>query len=569
MKKLLDIMRLTANKKKDLLLSILFGYLAGVTAVGLFAANGYLISRAALEPPLYVLITMVAVVKIGSFVRALSRYVERYYSHRATFTMLSDIRVHFYGKLEGVAPRLMANYRSGDLLARVVGDVETMQNLFLRVVYPPVVMLIVFLTTILFVSFYSAQVALIFIGGLLLTGLMIPAWFALKQRKVSSNIRKKRAYFSSEVTEWLQGFRELKIHNQLSNKEQQLLNASESYINAQQKAEKEQNKSQTVNLLFTLGISWAVLAWAGYLVATGDLDGVFLAMLVMVSLTVFELSTPMAAVPNHFEESEKAAKRLAEVVHIQKEARTDEVVENVMDEPLVIQFEKVSYTFPNEHRKTLNNITLNIPAGSKTAIVGPSGSGKSTLLQLLMNLAEPTEGEIYFNGVSSIKIDQESIRRKAKVILQDNHFFYGTVKDNLLLTSPWTDEQLKQLLNDVQLPHLNLLDLVMEKGQNLSGGEKQRLAMARAIAKEGNLWLLDEPTSALDPHTERCLYQLLESKAKNDTVVVTSHKLLGLEKMNQIIVMDQGEIIEKGTFPDLIQAKGYFYQLVEIEKSII
>ncbi|MDE5414802.1 thiol reductant ABC exporter subunit CydC [Alkalihalobacterium chitinilyticum] len=571
MNELLNTIRIIMLKKKDVILSIVFAYIAGITAVGLFAANGYLISKAALQPPLYVLLIMVAVVKIGSILRATSRYGERYYSHRATFTMLSDLRVHFFDRLEKLAPSLLTKYRSGDLLARIVGDVESLQNFFLRVLYPPIIMVTVFLSTILFVSFYSLAIVILLTIGLILTGVLIPAWFAYKQKKVSNRMREERGHLSTEVTEWFHGFREFKIHQTLEDKEQQLVAASNAYIQEDQQAGQHSLYNQSINTAVSLMIVWAVLAVGAYSVANGSLDGLFLAMLVMVSLTVFDHSTPMAAFPVYYEESERAATRLGAVVKEDDQSMTSTVeMRSFPSGAPSIELKGVHLTFPGEKRKTLSDVNLYLPAGSKTAVVGPSGSGKSTLLSLMLKLQTANEGKLLISGTNVNEFEPESVWKNSNVILQENHFFHGTVKENLLLASnDLTDEDLKQLLVAVQLPHLELSDTVFEKGQNLSGGERQRLAMARAVAKGASFWLLDEPTSSLDSWTEQRLYELLYKKAKEDTVVVVSHRLEGLEQMDQIIVMDQGKIVEMGTFTELMKAKGYFYQLKQIEKNIL
>ncbi|WP_078551801.1 thiol reductant ABC exporter subunit CydC [Bacillus alkalicellulosilyticus] len=567
---LISITKLLMKKKRDVILSIVFGYLAGITAVGLFAANGYLISRAALEPPLYVLITMVAVVKFGSFLRATSRYAERYYSHRATFTMLSEIRVHFYEKLEQVAPKLYQRFQSGDLLSRVVGDVESLQNYFLRVLYPPILMVTIFLSTLLFISFYSIDIVIILTIGLILTGIIVPAWFAQKQKRIGTQKRDERGKLSTEVTEWFYGFRELKLHSQLEEKKQKVTNLSTNYIHQQSQEDTKLVYNQSINTAIALVISWAVLAMGVFLVSTGQLDGLFLAMLVMVSITVFEHSTPMSTFSNYYEESNLAARRLQKVSE-ESEIKTDKKpVKSLSHAAPSIELNRVSLTFPGEYRHTLQDVSLHLPAGSKTAIVGPSGSGKSTLLQLLLTLQEPSHGRIHIDGISIEELEKEKLWEKVSIIFQENHFFYGTLKDNLLLQdSTYSDDQLTGLLADVQLSGFSLDDQVLEKGQNLSGGEKQRLAMARAIAKNGSLWLLDEPTSSLDTWTERKIYEVMFRKAKSATIVLVSHRLNGLEAMDQIVVMDKGEIVETGTYKELLDKKGYFYKMKEIEQSVI
>lgn len=570
MKDLAIVIKLMMLEKKDIFLSILLGFTAGIAAVGLFASSGYLISKAALMPPIYALTVMIALLKLFGFARALSRYGERYFSHRATFTILSNLRVSFYEKLEPLAPGIFQKYRSGDLLSRIVGDVESLQNFFLRVFYPPIVLVIVFLSTIFFLSFYSVYIALVILLGLLLTGFVVPTIFAWKQRKILSRVREERGRLSTEVTELLYGFRDLKIYRKLAEKEDQLVQASDSYQKEQEREGVQAMFNQSVNSFASLSVSWLVLALGAFLVVEGDLNGLFLAMLVMISLTVFENATPMAVFPNHLEDSRRAATRLYSVVREEyKGNREDPVGTLPAGVALDVQLEEVSFTFPEESRAALNEISLNLPAGSKTAIVGPSGSGKSTVLQLLLKIQEAGSGLVRICGLPIARVAQENLWENTNVVLQENHFFYGSIRDNLLLAGEeLEDPSLLSALVKVRLDHLSLDDQVLEKGENLSGGEKQRLAIARAMLKGGRLWLLDEPTSSVDVLTEKAIYDQLFEQAKEDTLVLVSHRLTGLEKMDQIIVLEQGRIVETGSFKELMERKGYFYEMKQIEKSV-
>lgn len=235
MKGLAEVTKVMMAEKKDILLSIIAGFIAGIAAVGLFAASGYLISKSALAPPLYALIVLTSTVKLLGFVRALSRYGERFFSHRATFTILSNLRVSFFERLEPLAPRIFQHYRSGDLLARIVGDVESLQDYFLRVFYPPIVLVMVFLATILFTMFFSVYTAVVLLVGLVLTVFVVPALFSLRQERIDSRVREGRGALSTEVTELFQGFRDLKIYRQLADKEEALLQSSDDYVAEQER----------------------------------------------------------------------------------------------------------------------------------------------------------------------------------------------------------------------------------------------------------------------------------------------------------------------------------------------
>ncbi|MBU8906200.1 thiol reductant ABC exporter subunit CydC [Desertibacillus haloalkaliphilus] len=574
------IVKQVMTDKRGISLSILFGFLSGIAAVGLFATSGYLISKAALLPPLYVLTFSIAFLKLFSIIRAVSRYAERYFSHRATFTILSQLRALFFQRLEPFVPSIFEKYRSGDLLSRIVGDVESLQHFFLRVYYPPIVMLLVFLSTVLFTLFFSIEVAFLFIVGLVITGFLVPLWFARKQKRVENEVSEFRSLLSSEVTELMLGFLDLKLYQELGLREKELSDLSNQYITKQNQSKKQMVYSHVINHWVALLVSWSILSLGAFLVARDHLDGVFLAMLVMISLTVFETSTPMAAFPLHFEDSRRASHRLLSVVDKHRRKAIDEPgygSENV--EPLssgAILLKNVSYRFPDEERLALHDVTISLPSGSKTAIVGPSGSGKSTLLNLLLKIYHQYDGEIIIGGKNLTNVKEKEVWKNMNPVLQTNHFFYGTIRDNLLSDRTVTDEDMLHALSVVKLDHFSLEDFVLEKGTNLSGGEKQRLAIARVLVKAETLsdrsgipiWILDEPMSSIDALTERRIYKHLFQQYEGHTMILVSHRLTGLEEMDQIIVMDKGEVIESGTFQELMNMKGYTYRLKQIEQSI-
>ncbi|WP_226035184.1 thiol reductant ABC exporter subunit CydC [Aquibacillus saliphilus] len=572
MRDLQKVIKLMLMEKKDIILAIFLGFIAGISSVGLFAASGYLISKAALTPPFYALIILTSTVKLLGFVKAFAKYGERLYSHRATFTILSNLRVAFFEKLEPLVPNVFHKYRSGDLLGRVVGDVESLQNFFLRVFYPPLVLLLVFVSTIFFTSFYSMAIAVILLVGFLLTAIVIPGLFSLRQMKINGRVRQERGDLSTEITELMYGFRDLKLFQQLDLKQDQLLAQSQTYINEQKQENINKVYSQSFNGFITFIISWFVLAVGAYLVIDGTLDGIFLAMLVMISLTVFEPAAPMAVFPIYMQESRDASTRLYDVVDdpdIQVSEATT-TVDQLPDAAPALIFRDIRFGYMGDWRTTIPKLSLSIPSGSKTAIVGASGSGKSTLLQLVLKLQQVQSGEIYWNQHDISTVSGNAMWEQAKVVLQENHFFYGTIRENLLLADTELDDVLlKSVLAKVQLNLFSLDDHVSENGENLSGGEKQRLAIARALLKKGHLWVLDEPTSSLDSRTEQSIYHHLFAQAENDTLLLVSHRLTGLEKMDQIIVMDHGQIIESGSYSELMEKQGYFYQMKTLEDSLL
>lgn len=569
MNSLWTITKWMMKEKKDIIFSIFFGYTAGLAAVALFAASGYLVSRAGLVPPLYALMVPVVLIKLFGVIRAGSRYRERLASHRATFTILSELRVRFYRQLEPLVPNIFAKYRSGDLLARVVGDVESLQNYFLRVFYPPIILVLVFLSTIFFVTFFSMTVSLWLLFGVFVTGFVIPIFFAGIRAKHDQEIRALRGDLSSGVTEMMYGYRDLLLHDQLGRTRDDLLDRSDRYAAAQRQDVTNQFFNSSLVVAASLLVSWGVLAIGAYLVVDGELNGLFLAMLVMMSLTAFENVTPMAVFPGHYADSKQAANRLLEVVEPSEQivaaeaARSDLSLRTAPD----IAFDRVSYRYPDTFRDVLDTVNVMLPSGSKTVIVGPSGSGKSTLLQLLLAFVRPDAGDVLMDNNRLSEVTQESVWSQASVVMQENHFFFGTVRENLALAGDFSDDELEMALRSVRLG-FSLDEPVLEKGANLSGGERQRLAIARALLKNGVLWILDEATSALDARTESDVFAEIFRQADTATLVMVSHRLTGLEQFDQIIVMEAGRIVESGSYDELMRARGMFYELKQIEQDV-
>ncbi|WP_128100159.1 thiol reductant ABC exporter subunit CydC [Paenibacillus sp. DCT19] len=573
MSELAILSKAMVQERKDILLSILGGFIAGIAGVGLFSASGYMIAQTVFAPPLYTLIVLTSMVKLLGFVRAASRYGERLYSHRATFSMLSRLRTSFFAKLIPVTPGILNKNRSGDLLARIVGDVESLQNYFLRVAYPPIIVIMVFLSTVLFTSVYSFLVACLLVLGMLITAFVVPGIVLLGQRKIHGRVRQQRALLSTEVTEVLYGFRDLKVYGQLEQREQQLQQTSAALAFEQQRAAGHLLRGQSMHIFVTYLVTWGVLVVGAWLIMDGSLAGVYLAMLILATQTVFEEATAMAILPVYKQDSEHAARRLTETVQSPdmqsaQPGQPDGLC--TTEQAISIRLSHVTFQYEGEWRAALNDISITFPPGSKTAIVGPSGSGKSTIVDLLLKLREPASGDIQLNDVSLSKLDEERIWQAANVVLQQSHFFKGTVRDNLLLQGEeHADEQLTAVLEKVQLPNMLLSDLVYEKGENLSDGEKQRLAMARAMLRSGRIWLLDEPTSSLDYVTEQRVLQEVFAQAADDTLLLICHRLTGLEKMDQIVVMDRGKVVETGSFTELMEQKGYFYEMKNIELQMI
>lgn len=553
-----ELYELIWREKKDILLALLFGTISGITSVALFAQSGLLISQAALMPPFYIILILTAFLKIFGVAKSASKYAERLISHRATFQILSDIRLRFFDRLEPVASKLFSQYQSGDLLSRITQDVATLQNFFLRVVYPPLVALLVFLCTVVFTLFFSIWIALALFIGFLLVAVVIPCLFLLKKRPASTY----KPQLMNETAEYLYGFSELKHYHQLEMKQTIVTRLSDAYTAEKKKEQQILVNMQLLNQAATLLIVFIVVLLGAYFVSIESLDGLFLAMLILIALTVFETAIPLATIPYHYKQSAQAISRLQEFTHVKEEG-------SIMFghiEPFEIRADKLGFSYASEWKPALQNCSFTIQPGEKIAVVGPSGSGKSTLFQLLMKSITPTSGILSMKNLPYEKIDSDSLWQLMSIQLQHNHFFSGTVRDNLLIADEKaTDEVLVNVLTRAQLS-LSLQHAVYEKGENLSGGEKQRLAFARVLLKDSAIWLLDEPFTSLDTVTEQRLFQEMLDATIHKTLLFISHKLTGLEKMDRIFVLQDGCLIECGHFDELMANEGLFFDMYNQDK---
>ncbi|MBD8033016.1 thiol reductant ABC exporter subunit CydC [Solibacillus merdavium] len=550
-----ELVAMIWQDKKDVLLALLAGTISGLTAVALFAQSGLLISKAALMPPFYIILILTAFLKLFGVTKSASKYAERYISHRVTFKFISIVRMNFFKKLLPQA-HVLNNYKSGDLLTRITGDVEQLQNFFLRVLYPPFIAFFVFIVVILFSLFFSPWISLLLLIGIVLTSIVVP-YILFRRRPYSTSTLEKKE-LTILATEYFYGYRDLILHHQNESKAEELSALYKAYGNSRRKELDQEQTSYLWNQLIALFTSFSVVFVGAYLTAVGQLDGLYLALIVLISLTVFESAVPLALVPIFARHTKNAVDRLEEITSKNESDGTlhlKGVIQN-------IQLHDVSYWYPSAARPALEQLSLNIQAGEKIAIIGPSGCGKTTLLQLLMKEIKRTSGEIYVNTTDINAISSQSMYAHMSTMLQHNHFFSGTIKSNLLMANDEaSDEAIQKVLQKAQL-NKNLEDPVFEKGGNLSGGEKQRLAFARLLLKDSDLWIVDEPFTSLDVQTEKILFNTLHEEAANKTVVMVTHSLADLDRFDRICVMLRGQIVECGSHQQLLAKKGLYCEML-------
>ena len=569
MKSMTWLRRLMLPYWRHILLALILSALTITSHIGLMATSAYLLARAALHPPILDLMVTIVGVRFFGLSRAVFRYLERYVSHDVTFRVLSQIRVKFYQGLEPLAPARLLNFRSGDLLSRIVADVEIQQNLFLRVLAPPFVALLVLLGYGLFLARYDVRFSVILAACFLVGGLGIPWAIKGLSRGVGSKLVALKAELNTQVADTILGITELVAYGQDQAYLDKIQGTDEKLRGQQRRIARLTGLSSALmGMIANLGL-WFVLVLGILLVEKGKLSGVNLGMLALGTFSSFEALFPLALVPHHLEQNRAAADRLLELIEAEAAVKNSRELSPKPD-GLDLAFQEVSFRYDQDEPWALNHLSFRIPQQGKVAIVGPSGAGKTSVVNLLLRFWEYDEGRIDLGEHSLREYTQEDARCLMGVVTQRTHLFNATIRENLLLAKPEaTDEELIQASQQAKL-HDFILSLpqgydsyVGEGGFKLSGGQRQRLAIARVFLKNAPILILDEAMAGLDPLTEREVmdevYQLMEGR----TTLVITHRLIGLEKMDEILVLDRGQIVERGKHDELLGQKGLYRMLWE------
>ncbi len=568
-----------------ILLALLLSTLTISSHIGLMVTSSYLLARAALQPPILDLMVAIVGVRFFGIARAVFRYLERLVSHDLTFRVVSRLRVLVYQEIEPLAPAQLVEFRSGDLLSRIVGDVEVQQNLFLKILAPPIVAILVLLGYGGFLAGFDQRLSFLLAGFFLAAGVVIPFLIRALSRDAGSHRVKAKARLHILILDMLQGMPELLMFGQSETILQNVQDVQNELSQADRKLAKASGISNALmGVTMNLGM-WCVLVLGIVLVEKGQLNGLYLGMLALGVLSSFEAVTPIPASLQQLEENQAAGKRLRLTkqgkgnLRKEKENGTDlgildrgEISKLLppVPEELGIEFREVSFRYNQEEPWALEDISLNIPYQKRVGIVGQSGAGKSSLVNLLLRFWDFEQGEIRLGGFNLKDFDPDDVRAQFGVVTQRTHLFHATVKENLLLAKPEaTDEELYEATQRAQIHDFILSlpqgydSLIGEEGMKLSGGQQQRLAIARVLLKNAPILILDEATNGLDPVTERDVLEEIYSLMQGRTTLVISHHLWAIKDMDEIYVLDQGKVVERGRHEMLLAQKGFYRKLWE------
>ncbi len=531
---------------------IVLALLTAFAAITLLTLSGWFISASAIaglggDVLLFNFMLPAAQIRALAIGRTLGRYGERLVTHEATFRVLTEIRVWFFAQLIPLALGRLSESRSGDLLTRMTADIDALDALYLRLLAPTVVAAIGVTAVTVFLYAYAPLISLSTGVLLIIASVVIPLIFNRLGKDSAENTVTLAASLRLRQLELLQGMTDLLANQAYSRFSDSFVKNSTRLI----ETEADNNRLTALSSALTLLLSQLALLVALILVALGYKDGVLsgadIAIVLFCVLAAFELVQPLPQALQMLGKTQAAAQR---VRHLATLTPTIDIANSPKALPNRYDLHLNNVSFCYSESLVLKNLNLSIPHGAKIAIIGASGSGKTTLLQLLTRHYDPQHGEILLGNVAIKYLNHDELLSCFGVLSQRSQLFAATIKDNLLIAKPHaTQNELNEAINFAGLTQFigRLTDgihtWVGESGAKISGGEARRIALARLYLKNSPILLLDEPTEGLDAKTERDVLTALASFAHNKTLVMVTHRPVGLELVDVVYKMEQGRFL--------------------------
>ncbi|WAA12921.1 thiol reductant ABC exporter subunit CydC [Fervidibacillus halotolerans] len=553
--------------------TILLGMMTVLAASLLNFTSGYLITRAA-EMPLNILMIYVPVVLVRAFgiARPVARYLERLAGHNAVLKILSSMRVKLYDMLEPQALFVRSRFQTGDLIGTLADDIEHLQDAYIRTIFPTITALFLLLYSVITLAVYDWLFALWMFLCLSVIIFVYPLFslYILKKKQMKEKESKGDQYRA--LTDAVLGISDWVI----SGKKERFIRKYVEMSGKTHEAQREiafWNQSRTFQLHVISGlITIFVGFWAGHEAMSGNILPTYIASFTLVTFPILESLIPVSHAVERIPSYQESLQRIDQINKtVPKEQKKEESVK--LGEKPVIEIKNVSYKYDGGKEEAVKSLNLSIPHGQKIAILGRSGSGKSTLLQLLLGVRSPQTGEILIDDTPPEKYGDQ-IFDLVGVLNQKPYLFATTVENNIRLgKEDATKEEIERVIRQVGLDQYihslpKGLDTQMEEaGQRFSGGERQRIALARILLKDTPVVVLDEPTVGLDPETELDLLSTMFNVLKEKTVILITHHLIGLEKMDQIIFMDKGRIKMSGSHKQLMETDERYRQLYQLDRG--
>ncbi|MEV0255311.1 thiol reductant ABC exporter subunit CydD [Streptomyces sp. NPDC050732] len=557
-------------------LALLLGSLALASAVGLMATSGWLISRASEQPPVMYLMIAVTATRAFGIGRAVFRYAERLVSHDAVLRMLADTRVAVYRRLERLSPAGLRGARRGDLLSRLVADVDALQDYWLRWLLPASAAAVVGAGAVGFTSWLLPEAGAVLAAGLLAAGVGVPLVSGAVASRAERKLAPARGRLATRVADLLTGTAELTVAGALRRRTAKAAEADAELTRIASRGATATALGDGLGALVT-GLTVAAAALVGVqAVHDGRLSGVALAAVVLTPLAAFEAVMGLPLAVQYRQRVRKSAERVYEVLDAPVPVPEPAVPAEAPRTPFPLRVEglRARYEGQSADAPALAGVGLTLDRGRRIAVVGPSGAGKTTLAQVLLRFLGAYEGTYTLGGTDAAALDGDTVRGMVGLCAQDAHIFDSSVRENLLLAKKdATDSELRAALERARLDGWvdslpdGLDTLVGEHGARLSGGQRQRLALARALLADFPVLVLDEPAEHLDLPTADALTADLLAATEGRTTLLITHRLAGLDAVDEVLVLDGGRVAQRGTYAELAAEEGPLRRMLEVERA--
>ena len=499
---------LASAPRRRVAVASLLGALTVVFGVGLMASAGYLISRAAERPAVLSLMVTIVAVQFFGLGRPLARYLERIASHDLALRVLGGVRTRIYGQIEPLAPVQLDGYRKGDLLSRMVADVDALQNLYLRGVQPPLVALVAGAVSV-GVALAVLPAAGVVLGlGLLTYATGVTALSGALGARAGQRQAAGRGALASELVELTRGAPELVVFGREQDGLDRVRAADRELVAVARRSALAGGLADAVGLVITGMTVAGVLIVAIVASVDGRLDKVLIATLALLALASFEAVSPLAGAARETSATIAAGRRILELLRRRPAVQDPIAPLPAPVWPFEVALEDVSARYPGHRKLVFDRFSMALAPGERVALVGPSGAGKTTITNLLLRYLDPAHGHVTFGGHDLRQYRQEDVRRAIAVAGQESHLFSTSVRENVRIARlDASDAEIEVALRRARiwdwvdsLPD-GVQTRVGEEGRELSGGQRQRVLLARALLADAHLLVLDEPTAHLDPAT--------------------------------------------------------------------